>query len=332
MYGNNIQKGFLYTNNNNEISYDESNMIGNENSRINTNTNITNDFIVVALASELEKNDVSISIDSSSNVVFNEYTFKNVGFNNYTEGKRSPFISFSQEQFQNLEKDFELTVGNYFKLPKATDVICLAFKEGKLYKLLPGCNVYEISKFDGTIDAVELEKVFGHSTFICIMPHKIFDLMKNEYNVSISYSSDNNCFYFESSEILICLRFSFSQLGTKVFINNLSIINDNESIATLKSFLVLKEKIKSISSNLLEEVESPNIFVNVENNKINLNIEDVSLSFDTDLKENITFNVDLLAFNYILQNLPENTTISKDKYFLIFKTENKTIFIINKEI
>ena len=89
---------------------------------------------------------------------------------------------------------------------------------------MPGCNVYEISKFDGTIDAVELEKVSGHSTFICIMPHKIFDLMKNEYNVSISYSSDNNCFYFESSEILICLRFSFSQLGTKVFINNLSII------------------------------------------------------------------------------------------------------------
>ena len=299
---------------------------------VDFNANITNDFIVVALASELEKNDVSISIDSSSNVVFNEYTFKNVGFNNYTEGKRSPFISFSQEQFQNLEKDFELTVGNYFKLPKATDVICLAFKEGKLYKLLPGCNVYEISKFDGTIDAVELEKVSGHSTFICIMPHKIFDLMKNEYNVSISYSSDNNRFYFESSEILICLRFSFSQLGAKVFINNLSIINDNESIATLKSFLVLKEKIKSISSNLFEEVESPNIFVNVENNKINLNIEDISLSFDTDLKENITFNVDLLAFNYILQNLPENTTISKDKYFLIFKTENKTIFIINKEI
>lgn len=292
---------------------------------------VANDFIVTALVSELEKGDVSVSINELSNVVFNKYAFEtNSDFYPLDINKGEPFISFNQEQFKNLEKDFELTVGNYFVLSKATDVICFAFNEGKLYKLLPGCNVYEISKFDGTIDTVELERCFGHSICIYIMPHKIFDFMKNEYNVSISYN--DNVLYFEGNEIMIASDFSSSQLGTNVFMNNISIINkDDKIIATLKDFSSLKEYVKNISSNLFEESEVPNIFVKAENGKIVLDIEDSILKFDVDLKENIAFNVNLLAFNYILQNLPEDTTISKNDYYLIFKTKDKIIFIINKE-
>lgn len=302
---------------------------------IDFNAKVPNSFIVTALASELEKDDVSISI-IDSNITFNGYTFETISLDDTYEGevsnnKISPFIFFKQEQFRNLEKDFELTIGNYFKLSKATDVICFAFNEGKLYKLLPGCNVYEISKFDAVIDEIELEKNFGHSTCIYIMPHKIFDIMKNEQNITISYN--NGCFYFAGSEIVLTSRYGNNSLKTNVFINNLSIINkDSENIATLKDFLPLKEYIKNISSNLFEEAETPNIFINIEDGKLKINIEDVLRSFDTNLKNNITFDVNLLAFNYILQNLPEDTMISKSNYYLVFKAKDKTIFIINKEL
>lgn len=86
MYGNNIQKGFLYTNNNNEMSYDESNMIGNENSRINTNTNITNDF----------KNDIDNSglSDIKTNYKFNNDVMLDIRgrLNEYYKNKKTQKI------------------------------------------------------------------------------------------------------------------------------------------------------------------------------------------------------------------------------------------------
>ena len=86
MYGNNNQKGFPYTNNNNEINYDESNMIGNENSRINTNTNITNDF----------KNDIDNSglSDIKTNYKFNNDVMLDIRgrLNEYYKNKKTQKI------------------------------------------------------------------------------------------------------------------------------------------------------------------------------------------------------------------------------------------------
>lgn len=296
---------------------------------ITENFKVDGNIFVSALNSALEDGDVELKIDlESKKVNFSNFSFDIENSSYYIPGNIiEPIITFNNEQFKSIEKDFFLTLGNFFQNTKNTDTIFFGIKEGSLYQVAPGCGIYKIKDVDGIVDEVNISQKFGHSNCIYLFPHKIFDLFKNEETVKISFSENN--MLLESNNIFI--NFTCPTYGTSIFLRRLNDKNIDDGL-NISIFNPIKQTLNNLTKNLFEDNEDFNILVKNSEGKLELTIDNMTIETESECFEEFTFNVNVSVLSFILNNLPETTRFKKLDTFIIFQNDNESLFINNCEL
>ena len=148
---------------------------------------ISNPLFVSAILAHFETSHEDISI---------EYDTKNVKIDScifsYTKEDVDSFectdwhMKFSSEQWNNLEKKFDVSLENY-KDPEKIDCIFFAINEGEVFIVEPSYDMVKIEKPEALIQTVSLEQSYGHSCNLFSLPKKIWEIFKGSADVFLGF-------------------------------------------------------------------------------------------------------------------------------------------------
>ena len=280
---------------------------------VQMNFTIFSSLFVSVLVAAVEANG-SVEIKMSDGIVtVNGFKFTDTG-SDYIHRPRieNPHITFTKEQFLKLERDFDITIGNYFSNPKNTDSIGFAFTEGKVYEIAPGASLYKISKFDALIDEVQIEQDFGHDDKIFLMSRKIFDIVKHS-DGDIKFYFDTNNGIVKINTDLMEFSYTYQQFGTNKFKSNLSLKGFTDGFA-LKNFEKAIPVLRNITPYFFESSEDSNVCIEIKSDKITIDIEDIKKEIPVELPIEGTylFNTNINALMYVINSVSLETASIKD--------------------
>lgn len=260
-------------------------------------------LIINAICAILDQQETVVIEYDGESVKVGDYKFKT--YSELRTGNRNdeqmPIMTFTKEQYDKLDEDFDYTLGNYFANKKNTHCIGIANKEGKIYKVCPGAVLYKLESFDAVVDSVEAENVGGHDTSISLMPKRLYNLTKH-FNENLKLVVNGNTISIDSDTV--CVNYSCMPFGTRMFehyIEN-NVKFDGVNISSLKDFV--NKYIKPISDNLFANDEDPNITLIVENGKATAKMKQMTVTGDVEC-ENIEINVDIAVLTYLLNNFDD---------------------------
>lgn len=240
-----------------------------------------------------------------------------------------PLITFTKEQYAKLEKDFDLTVANYFSNQKNVDTIGFVNDEGAVKLVATGASLYKIShEIDATIDTVFAEQVMGHSTEIYLIPRRIYDMTKHfKDNLKV-------CLYigevmFESDTVM--LTYTPVNFGTNQYKNNKSIAVDFEDgleISEIKD--TIATYVEPILANKFASAEDQNIEIKAENGKMDIVIgNNIYITIDSNLTFKLAANAEVIS--YICKNYPNGKIKEVSNTSIIVKSENDYLIFSNNK-
>lgn len=241
-----------------------------------------------------------------------------------------PLISFTNEQYAKLEKEFELTVANYFSNQKNVDTIGFVNDEGAISFIAPGASLYKIShEIDATVDAVFAEQLLGHSTRIYLIPRRVYDMTKYfKDNLKIYLSPDYEVL-FESDTVM--LTYVPVDFGTNKYQNNKSIAVDFEGgqeVAAIKD--IVAEYVDPIIANKFAGEEDQNIEIKAEDGEMTITIgNNISIKVDSSLTFKLAANAEVIS--YICKNYPNGKIKEVSNTSIIVKSENDYLIFLNNE-
>lgn len=229
------------------------------------------------------------------------------------EASLDPIVSFSPEQFKKLEKDFEITVNNYFKKPALTDVIVFGIKDGSLYEICPGTMLYKLGNFDATVDSVSLEQLYGHTTCACTLPHIYYNFLKDvNEKVDVTIDYDHSRIKLSAGDIIIEYHTYF--LSTTLFNNQvkwLSQISNGISVKSFRDIIKFSKEISEVNSDDDLEIE-----IKMKNTSADCSILEHDFYFDGfDNSENDDFEMKLgpntSVLGYLSDKLSDKAIFSR---------------------
>lgn len=161
---------------------------------LSTGYSISNLLFISAILTHFENSHEDISL----NFIGGEVRVDNYSFSYEKEvTSRDDYsnwqMKFSPEQWNNLEKKFDITLGNYND-PKKVDCILFIVNEGNAFIAEPSYDMVKIEKPEALIETVSLEQSYGHSCVIYSLPKKIWEVFKN--------SNDDIFIDFYNDEVL----------------------------------------------------------------------------------------------------------------------------------
>lgn len=301
-----------------------------KNESVDFSTNVEGSFFVTVLLSELKKKDkVEIKFENSKVVINGNYSFTAEGSGDTSFDCRPARndITFTKEQFNNLNKDFVYTIGDYFLNPKTTDVVGIACHQGSVYKLLPSISAYKISKFDAVIDETSMAQNYGHTTRIWLLPKKVVDITRGEtVNVEL-----NDEYIFVSTEKMKIV-YSSTNFGTNVFKKRLN----SFGIEANSSFLPLS-KLKEINfedfvANSFWTEEDKNVAIDISGKKAKITIDNCEFVAPIDAKD-FKLCTNMVVLDFLLHVASDGAMIGdindgdSEEYKYVVKEENSITFI-----
>ena len=283
-------------------------------------------YIISALVSELKKGNVEIKNNNGTIEFCNYYFAVSNSFNipsvNEVSGA-DPELQFTTEQWKKLEKDFYLTAGNYFISSKATDVIGFAMIEGTVKEIVPG-GVRKIANFDVLKDDVQLERNFGHTRRIYLLPKKVYDFVEGD-KISLKFNgnSDSVCIY--SNKVIV--EYNFVDFGLKL----LDLL-DVGTINTQISLGELKHCIPDIPQPENEEDMLVEISFHEDNTTASIN----NLSWKSEGRAETNFqklSLNYQIIKYLIGILPESATLYKTNNldYYVVKNGEESYFILTND-
>lgn len=317
-------------------------VVGFENSAINTlyikdetvdYTKSVNGLIVQTIAAALVSADeVSVTSVDTGVCVAGKWIVAN------TEGSTSfpnnfverPLIAFTNEQYAKLEKEFELTVANYFSNQKNVDTIGFVNDEGAIKLVATGASLYKIShEIDATVDTAFAEQLLGHSTRIYLVPRRVYDMTKYfKDSLKVHLSPDYEVM-FESDTVM--LTYSSVNFGINQYHNNKSIAVDFEGgqeVAAIKD--IVAEYVDPIIANKFASAEDQNIEIKAEDGKMTIIIgSNISIKVDSSLTFKLAANAEVIS--YICKNYPNGKIKEVSNTSIVVKSENDYLIFSNNK-
>lgn len=290
---------------------------------------ITNNLFTTIFLAEISKGDVEVKNDERFIYINNiKFPIENRLEDTILFKIDTPDISFSSEQFLKLEEDFKNTISNCYVSLKAADVIGFYLHDGSIKEVVPSVDIYKFAKLDAVVDTASLEHKFGHSTFIKLVPRKIYDFLKNDGTVKVII--ENSKIIFASENILI--EYVNCEFGTSKAEKYDSFNLNTEETINSSIFGNFKELSKLIELNSSEEKEDYVINVKATDTEISYIIDDVEI-FREENKAEKSFNISCIiqVFNKMLEKDYEIDFIYNGEYshFILFGDENEKYIILN---
>ena len=300
---------------------------------------ISDSFIVPAICIGFDNGDSVIEFDkTNSKAIVNgiEFTDIDTDFDEekYNEEITDYHLTFTKEQLENFENDFNISLGNYFKNPETVDTITFGINEGRIYKYATSTSCWKLSKLtdsEATINTVKIEQDYGHTIKAWTLPHKIFNFMKMSDCVNINF--DENYIEINSKEFKISFR--SRETKTKTLKEYLKYFN-NDEIEKFIDFQLpdgAKRFIKDISHNFYEQEEDFCLNIKFKKQKgIELAIDDKKLFInDESVSNDFSIEANTFAINYILNDTNEKLRINKENGLIIFYNGNSFYIVPNSE-
>lgn len=262
------------------------------------------------------------SIYNDTDIPFAQLTVDSLNLDDNITAATGALISFSKEQFENLEKDFVFTSGNYYIHQKLFDVIIFIINEGKVYEYCPGVRLLKVSNLNATLDSATIEQTYGHSFVLYGVINKIiFDILKGKDRVdffldgSYKFVSDNTVVEYTVSDFNISLEMA------KQYVSN----RNTEADKTIP-FSVLKNIYNKIHLEYIPDTEKISMYVEKEDGHTSINIENLYKIPADDISIDFSFGTDYRVLDWIIYNLPENTEVSLMNSLIRFKSGDEYYF------
>ena len=305
-----------------------------KNKDVDKTCSVSGSFIISAICASLDNNDAEILFKENevdiNGIIFEASEISEDRFEADRNHIINPHIVFTKEQLLNIEKNFDITLGNYFISPTMTDVISFAVDEGNLYQFSSSASCWKITNVIADIDKVQLEQDYGHTTKIWTMPYKIFNFMKISDNAKVYFREEG--IVAETNDFL--LTFNCRDTKTTKFKNYLNYINSTSEDTSMKlsPLFVSKDFFDKIIDNSYETEED--MYVRICFKKgigFDVMIETSKLSFE---EKSITFTKEIelnaSVVKYLLDNLSKDSIIIERKDGEIeFIDGNDHYFILN---
>lgn len=294
-----------------------------------------NGTVIQAVLSEFDGSETVevIKNDNGTVIVGGKWEISSVGDGDGISSSRlfdRATITFTPEQYAKLEKDFELTVANYFSNQKNVDTIGFVNDEGAIKLVSVGASLYKIAhKFDATIDDVFAEQTLGHDTRIYLIPRRIYNLTKYfKSNLQI-FLTEGNTVMFESDTVAI--TYDTIGFGTNQYKTNRNLAVDFEDgieVSTFKDTVV--NMVKPILSKLPASEEDYNIEVKAADGKLKINLNNnLTITADTDKTFTLSANAEVVS--YICENYPDAKIKEASDSVLLAKSENDYLIFSNNK-
>lgn len=301
---------------------------------VDKSCSIQGSFIISAICSPLSDTDVTITFtDGAACVNGIEFPTSEISedrLDSLNTSVAAPHITFTNEQLSKIEKDFDITLGNYFISPTMVDVMSFAVNEGNLYRFNSSSACWKISNVEADVDKVQLEQDYGHTTKIWTMPHKIFDFMKIA-NTTKVYFTDYNSILVDSNEFF--LQFNCRNTKTTKFKSYLNYINSvPEKTIKFAPLFKAKKFFDKIVENSYQLEEDINTVIKFTSGKgFDITIDTGKISFDcSDISITKEFELNTSVIKYLLDNLSEDTTVAdRDNGEMELIDGNSHYFIVN---
>jgi hypothetical protein len=243
-----------------------------------------------------------------------------------------PMITFTKEQYAKLEKDFDLTKGNYFSNEKNVDTIGFVNDEGSIKLISTGAYLYKYSdNLDATIDTVVAEQIGGHDVQIFLLPRKIYDITKH-FKDSLKISlGGQGCIEFESDTIYF--NYSTVNFGTTKYksVKNDVLTTGNTSfkISDIKDVMI--DLVEPILNNNFIAEEDSNIEIVSDNGKMLVSLNDNQIiKLDNEVNLSLAANAEVLL--YLCKNYPNAEVYEKideneiNNYFIAKDGQSSFVF------
>ena len=268
-------------------------------------------YIIPALVSELKKGNVEIK-NNNGTFEFCNYCFaSSISFNIPSiDLPDTAELQFTSEQWKKLEKDFYLTAGNYFISSKATDVIGFAMIEGTVKELVPG-GVRKIATFDALKDDVQLERNFGHTRKIYLLPKKVYDFVEGD-KISLKFNagSDSVCIY--SNKVIV--EYNFVDFGLKLLdLLDVGVVNTQISLGELKHCI----------PDIPQPENEEDMLVEISFHEDNTAVSIGNLNWKSDGRAETNFqklSLNYQIIKYLISVLPESA--------VLYKTDNLDYYVV----
>lgn len=243
-----------------------------------------------------------------------------------------PMIIFTKEQYAKLEKDFDLTKGNYFSNEKNVDTIGFVNDEGSIKLISTGAYLYKYSdNLDATINTVMVEQAGGHDVQIFLLPRKIYDITKHFEDSLKIYLNNQGYIAFESDTIYFC--YTTTSFGTVKYksVKNDVLIAGNASfkISDIKDTMI--DLVEPILNNNFIAEEDSNIEIVSDNGKMLVSLNDNQIiKLDSDVNLSLAANAEVLL--YLCKNYPNAEVYEKtdeneiNNYFIAKDGQSSFVF------
>lgn len=225
-------------------------------------------------------------------------------------------FTFTKEQFEELEKDFEIS-SYCSEAQKVYDTICFAFSNGKVYEYCPSYFA-KLSNIKATIDDVALEQSFGHRTVIYIIPRTLYNMFKGN-DVKVYLYGSNLTF----SNNLFSVNLSSEAFGTAMFLKRLGTISNNFK-KSASFFKDIKEVINTFK--IFEDSQEESVSLTVKNNKIDVVYEELKFSVDTNSNENVSISEYFNIIKYFANTFTQDTKYLIEDDLIVFKNNSDYYF------
>lgn len=304
---------------------------------------ISDSFIVPAICIGFDNGDSIIEFDKiNSKAIVNGIEFAEVNTFSADEADdeidddeiTDYHLTFTKEQLENFENDFNISLGNYFKNPETVDTITFGINEGRIYKYATSTSCWKLSKLtdnEATINTVKIEQDYGHTIKAWTLPHKIFNFMKMSDCVNINF--DEDYIKINSKEFKLC--FKTRETKTKALKEYLEYFS-NDEIEKFIDFQLpdgAKKFIKDISNNFYEQEEDFCLNIKFKKQKgIEFTIDDKKLFIDDEsVLNDFSIEANASAINYILNDTNEKLRINKKHSLILFYNGNSFYIVPNNE-
>lgn len=277
---------------------------------LSTGYSITNPLFISAILTHFDNSHENISLDfSDGKVKVDNYTFAyddegRISHDDCTEWH----MKFSPAEWNNLEKKFDITLGNYND-PSKLDCIILAVNEGDALIVEPSYDMVKIEKPEALIETVGLEQSYGHSCNIFSLPKKIWEIFKDSDNeVFVEFYNDETIKIHSHN---INLQHHASVAGGKyysdIYFPNRA--HEGKDISNIKNAILPLEK---LISNLPEDSD-----------KSGFSIEKGNITYQSDVIGHIenndeTFSISMELLISLLKDMdnPKLKRIEADKKYI----------------
>lgn len=296
---------------------------------------VSNLIIPIILGAISNKDSINIVYSDDGKVEIDDtYTVETISDNSsFTyEHIAEPMITFTKEQYAKLEKDFDLTKGNYFSNEKNVDTIGFVNDEGSIKLISTGAYLYKYSdNLDATIDTVVVEQAGGHDVQIFLLPRKIYDITKHFEDSLKIYLNNQGYIVFESDTIYFC--YATTHFGTTKYksVKNDVLATGSTSfkISDIKDIMI--DLVEPILNNNFIAEEDSNIEIVSNNGKMLVSLNDNQIiKLDNEVNLSLAANAEVLL--YLCKNYPNAEVYEKideneiNNYFIAKNGQSSFVF------